>query len=144
MGPVGLGGLGLLHAAWALGWRWPGGSDEAWAERIGGSTEMPTKAETWTMAVVLAGAAGVVAASTSSALRPPLLRRGVRLAAWGGSAVLIGRALYFLPQDLTGEPGVFNKLDLAVYAPLSATLGICIANGLRRSAHEVATASHAA
>jgi hypothetical protein len=135
----GLGGLGLLHAAWALGWRWPSGSDEAWAERIGGSTEMPTDAEIWMMALILISGSGVVAASTSNSLRPGRVRRLLRLAAWGGSAVLIGRALYFLPQDVTGDPGIFNKLDLTVYAPLSATLGVCIATSLRRSAHAAAS-----
>ncbi|NYI80257.1 DUF3995 domain-containing protein [Nocardioides panzhihuensis] len=139
VGPVGLGGLGLLHAAWALGWRWPGGSDEAWAERLGGTTEMPTDAETWMMALVLIGGSGVVAASSSDTLRPPLVRRLVRFAAWGGSAALIGRALYFLPQDLAGDPGIFDKLDLTVYAPLSATLGICIATSLRRSTRRAVT-----
>lgn len=139
VGPVGLGGLGLLHAAWALGWRWPGGSDEAWAERIGGSTEMPTDAATWMMALALISGSGVVMASTSSTLRPGRVRRLLRLAAWSGSAILIGRALYFLPQDVIGVPGIFNKLDLTVYAPLSATLGVCIATSLRRSAHAAAT-----
>lgn len=131
IGPVGLGGIGAVHAAWALGWRWPGGTDEAWAERIGGSTEMPTATATWTMALLSFAGSGVVAASTSSHLRPGTARRLLRIASWGGSVVLLARALYFLPQDLAGDRGVFNTLDMTVYAPLSAALGTCIAASLR-------------
>ena len=32
--PAALAGLGVLHAAWALGWRRPGGDDEAFAATI--------------------------------------------------------------------------------------------------------------
>ena len=136
VGPVGLGGLGLLHVAWAMGWRWPGGSDEAWAERVAGTTEMPTVAETWSAAVVLLGAAGVVGAANSHAARLRPMRRVVRLAAWGAAGVLIGRSVFFLPADLSGRAGIFNKLDMTVYAPLSAFLGTSIAASLRRTARE--------
>lgn len=141
VGPVGLGALGAMHAAWALGWRWPGGTDEAWAERIAGSTELPTAAQTWMMALVLFGGAAVVTTSTSSSLRTGTARKLLRTASWGGAAVLLARALYFLPQDFAHDRGVFNKLDLAVYAPLSATLGLCIAWSLRRSVRPTAITS---
>jgi hypothetical protein len=42
--PVGSGSLGVLHPAWALGRRWPGGTGEARAERLSGSTELPSTA----------------------------------------------------------------------------------------------------
>ncbi len=134
VGPVGLGILGVLHAAWALGWRWPGGSDDAWAERLSGSTELPSVTATWGMAVGLLGAAGAVATANSHTLRPGRVRKSFRLAAWGIAAGLLGRAAFFLPSDLTGDTGIFGKLDLAVYAPTSAVLGISIAGSLRRTA----------
>jgi len=35
--PANLVALAALHAAWALGWRWPGGSDRECVETVGGS-----------------------------------------------------------------------------------------------------------
>ncbi|PSL07034.1 uncharacterized protein DUF3995 [Haloactinopolyspora alba] len=134
VGPAGLAGLGAVHAAWALGWRWPGGTDEAWAERLAGSPEMPSTAATWAMALGLTGAAGAVSAAHSRRLRPGRLHTAARLASWGMAAGLLGRSVYFLPSDLTGDTTIFDRLDLTVYAPLSAFLGVSIAAGLRHTA----------
>jgi uncharacterized protein YbjT (DUF2867 family) len=63
--------------------------------------------------------------------------RPVRLVpTWDG---IFDSTIYFLPQDVRDVPGIFNKLDLTVYAPLSATLCVCIATSLRRAAHAAAT-----
>lgn len=134
VGPVGLTSLGVVHAAWALGWRWPGGTDEAWAERLSGSPEAPSAAATWVVALGLTGAAGAVAMANAPGLRSGWLRTSARLVSWGMAAGLLGRAVYFLPSDLTGDTDIFDRLDLAVYAPLSAALGISIASSLRRTA----------
>ena len=46
--PTALTGLAALHAAWALGWRWPGGSDRELAERVvGPGAELPQPEMIW-------------------------------------------------------------------------------------------------
>ncbi len=57
IGPIGLGGAAALHVAWAFGRRWRGGSDRAWAELIGGTTKLPTAAETSDVTALLSVAA---------------------------------------------------------------------------------------
>jgi hypothetical protein len=54
--PAALSGLAALHAAWALGWRWPGGSDRAWADRvIGAGAGVPPDAASWSVAACSSG-----------------------------------------------------------------------------------------
>ena len=129
-----------LHAAWALGWRWPGGSDEAFAERIVSSGELPPAWATWLVAGLLATAAGIVRATARGATQP-LLRAGT----WTLAAVLMTRGVAFLVYDTVNDfDTVYTRLDAAVYAPLSLALGLGAASvALQRSATPVAAASGA-
>jgi len=118
--PTALTGLAALHAAWALGWRWPGGSDRELAERVvGPGAELPQPEMIWAVASLLAVAAGSVRAAAGGARGP------VRAAAWGVAGVLTARGLIAIPVDLAGglEP-IFNRLDLALYSPLALGLGL--------------------
>jgi len=127
--PGALVGLAALHAAWALGWRWPGGSDRELAERVlSGGTELPPEWATWAVALALTGAAVVVrgAASTEP---PPLVRR----LAWGVAGVFLIRGAASPPMDLIrGSDGLYERLDLAIYSPLCLVLGAGTAALARR------------
>jgi hypothetical protein len=117
--PTVLGALAALHAAWALGWRWPGGDDRAFAERVvgHGATEVPPAAATWAVAVALLAAAGIVAGAAASD------DRRLRLATLGIAAVLAARGALFIPLDLVGGvDDVYERLDLAIYSPLCLAL----------------------
>ena len=117
--PVTLAGLSALHAAWALGWRWPGGDDEAFAERvIGYGAAVPPAGLTWLVAGLLAGAAGVV--RTASHPQPPAAARN---ATWILAAVLFARGAVSIPVDVVrGFDAPYERLDITVYSPLSLAL----------------------
>lgn len=86
--PTTLTACAALHAAWALGWRWPGGSDQAFAEhvfsertrvRLGSGGVVPVAA-TWAVALALLGSAAIVG-TVGTGTRS----RALRGAAWGVS-----------------------------------------------------------
>jgi hypothetical protein len=117
--PIALAGLAGLHAAWALGWRWPGGSDQALAERVAGAEELPSETATWVVAGGLLGAATVVVAADRG-----IRGRAVRLAAWAVAAAFLARSVAYLPSDLGGGVETpFDRLDLALYSPLCLAIG---------------------
>lgn len=121
--------LAGLHAAWALGWTWPGGSEHALAERVVGADELPPESAVWGMAAVLLAAAGLVASAARGARA-----RTVRIAAWGVAAGLLVRGVVLLPSDLLGGLDTpFERLDLAVYSPLCLALGAGAATVLWRT-----------
>ena len=132
--PAVLVALAALHASWALGSYWPASSESELAEyvltdgerhRLGGN--LPSAALTWAVALSLAGAAAVVRAAASGP-RPRWLRR----AAWGVGAVFFVRAVAYLPSDLIGGPeDTYQRLDLALYAPLCLGLAAGTAIVLR-------------
>jgi hypothetical protein len=117
--PATLAALAGLHAAWALGWRWPGGDDRAFAERIigHGVTEAPPAAATWAVAGALLAAAGIVGAAA---------RRDdhrLRVASAAVAAVFAARGALFIPLDLAGGlDEIYDRLDLAIYSPLCLAL----------------------
>jgi Protein of unknown function (DUF3995) len=128
--------LAALHAAWALGWRWPGGDDRGLAERVLSRSErerlgpgaLPSAPLTWTVAAALLSAAGIVRAAGGGAPRP------VRGAAWAVSAVFLARGALSIPADLAGGPeDAYQRLDLAIYSPLSLALGAGTAAAVARS-----------
>lgn len=128
--PCSLVGLAGLHVAWALGWRWPGGSDREFAERVlGHGADVPPAAATWAVAVALLASAGIVgtaAAGTTS--------RTLRLATWGVSGAFLARGALFIPVDLArGFDQIYERLDLAIYSPLCLALGAGTAALARRS-----------
>ncbi len=118
--PVALTGLAALHAAWALGWRWPGGSDRAFADRVvGEGAAVPPEPATWAVAALLVGAAGMVGAAGRGAGSVP-----VRAGALGVAGVLLARSAVGLASSAAGGfDTVYQRLDLAVYSPLSLALG---------------------
>lgn len=129
--PGSLAALACLHAAWALGWRWPGGNDRAFAERVigYGAAEVPPAAATWAVALALLGAA-VTARTTAGGTQS----RALRLATWGVSGVLLARGAISIPVDLArGFDEIYERLDIAVYSPLCLALGIGTAALARRA-----------
>lgn len=117
--PAALTGIAALHVAWALGWRWPGGSDAAFAERVLSSGRLPPDWATWTVAGLLTGAAGVVrAASVGSGFTP------VRAGALAVAAALLARGSGGLALSLAGGLETpYERLDVKVYSPLCLALG---------------------
>lgn len=115
--PASLLGVAAIHAAWASGWRWPGGTDAALAERVfGAGAELPAAALTW----AVAGALGVAAA----VVRLTATRRAMPMVTWLVAGVLGVRGLAFVPVDLAGGLNeTFSRLDLALYSPLCLALG---------------------
>ncbi|MGH2823592.1 MAG: DUF3995 domain-containing protein, partial [Thermoleophilaceae bacterium] len=93
--PGTLAGLAALHGAWALGWRWPGSSDQELADYVVGyGAGLPSAGLTWAVAALLLAAAATVRAGANGARGP------VRKAAWGVSGVLLARGLVSIPIDL--------------------------------------------
>jgi len=118
--PAVLAALGALHAAWALGSPWPAGSREELAEAVLSASEgMPPDAATWAVAAALLGAAAVVRRAAGPA---PSAR--VRALALAIAAAFLARSVAYLPSDLLGGlETTYQRLDLAVYAPLCAAIG---------------------
>lgn len=119
--PVALAAIAAIHAAWAIGWRWPGGSDNALAERVVGSgAELPPKTAIWAVAVLLGGAAASVAAVGAGRGE-----RALRVATWSLAGILAVRGALSIPIHLVGGLNtVYARLDLAIYSPLSLALGV--------------------
>jgi hypothetical protein len=119
--PVVLGAIAVVHAAWALGWRWPGGTDEALAERVvGAGAELPPVPIVWVVAAALATAAAVIAAAAAGR-RERVLRAGT----WCIAGVLVARGALYAPIDLVGGlDSIYARLDLALYSPLCVALGL--------------------
>jgi Protein of unknown function (DUF3995) len=119
--PTVLAAIAAVHAAWALGWRWPGHDDESLAERVvGAGAQLPAEPLVWAVAGLLTGAAGSVAA-VGAGRREQL----VRSAAWSVAGVLLVRGAAYIPVDLIGGlDSEYARLDLAIYSPLSLALGL--------------------
>ena len=117
--PGTLAGIAAVHAAWALGWRWPGGSDEAFAERVISSSELPPEWATCAVAGLLAGAAGMVRV-TARGSDSTVFRAG----AWTVAGVLLARGAAGLGASAaSGLDSIYARLDVAVYSPLCLALG---------------------
>lgn len=117
--PVALAGIAAVHAGWALGWRWPGGTDEAFAERVMGSGELPPEWASWAVAGLLACAAGMVRA-TAGGSDSTVLRAG----AWTVAGVLLARGAFGMGASAaSGLDSIYARLDVAVYSPLCLALG---------------------
>jgi hypothetical protein len=118
--PATLAAIAALHAAWALGWRWPGGSDRALAETVvGPGAELPPPAAAWAVSGSLALAAGLVAAAAR-----PGAGRLVRVGAKAVAGALLLRGAAGPVGDLAGGlDGRYERLDLLLYSPLCLTLG---------------------
>jgi hypothetical protein len=129
--PPALAALAVLHAAWALGSNWPADNQRELAERVlADETKMPPVWATWAVALGLGGAAGVV--RRAAAGRPSTL---VRRLTQGIAAVFLVRGAVFVPIDLVrGRRGVYERLDLAIYSPLSLALGAGAAAVAKRAA----------
>lgn len=132
--PAVLVGLAALHASWALGSSWPAGSASELAEYVLSDDErhrlagdLPPAALTSAVALALAGAAAAVRAAASGA-RPRWLRR----AGWGVAAAFFARGVAYVPSDLVGGPqDTYQRLDLALYAPLCLALAAGTATVVR-------------
>jgi Protein of unknown function (DUF3995) len=139
--PGALTAIGGLHAAWALGWRWPGGNDAEFAEQVvGNGAELPPTWATWAVAAALVAAAAVVRRAANGA------NGRIRVAAWAVAATFTARGLVFIPIDLAGGlEGPYEPLDLAIYSPTALAIGLGTAWLLkqagRRNALPVSSAS---
>jgi hypothetical protein len=129
--PLTLAALSALHVAWALGSAWPAGSRDALAEAVLSSSEgMPPDWASWAVAGGLIGAA--VAVRRAARGTPSTRARAAALAVAG--AFLL-RSVAYLPSDLAGGlETVYQRLDLAVYAPLCLAIGVGTAAIVRRHA----------
>ena len=118
--------IAALHAAWALGWRWPGGSDQALADHVvGHGAELPPDWLSGVVAAMLLTGAGVVRAGAGGRLR---------LAAWAVAGVLLVRGAVYVPIDLAvGLDDTYSRLDLALYSPLCLGLGAATVRLLSRA-----------
>lgn len=131
--PILLAGVAVIHGAWALGWRWPGGNDRAFAERVlgYGATEVPPAAATWAVAVGLLGAAAIVRAVAEGSSSQWLRRATSAI-----STVLLARGAISIPVDfIRGFDHIYERLDLAIYSPLCLALGAGAAVIAHRAAH---------
>ncbi len=128
--PATLTAIAGLHAAWALGWRWPGGDDRAFAERVVGygAAEAPPAAATWAVASALLGAAAIVRTTAGGTQS-----RGLRRATWGVAGVFLARGAFGLSAAaIRGFDEIYERLDAAVYSPLCLALGAGTAAVARR------------
>jgi hypothetical protein len=114
--PGTLAAIAALHAAWALGWRWPGGSDQALADHVvGHGAALPPDWLTWLVAATLLAGAAIVRAGARGRWRP---------AAGAVAGVLLARGVVYIPIDLAGGlDDTYSRLDLAIYSPLCLALG---------------------
>ncbi len=113
-------GIAVLHGVWAAGSSWPARDFDALAESVISSAEMPPNWATWTVAGMLTGAAGAVAAVGAGRRERPL-----RAATWTTAGVLTARGALFPPVDLAGGLNTeVQRLDLLVYSPLCLALGL--------------------
>ncbi len=137
--PSALAGLGLLHASWARGGRWPGGSDAGLAALVLSRAErdmlvrrtgreLPPVWLTWAVATGLLAAAGVAGATTAGH-RSLVLRGG----ACAVATVLFARgAAGLLDGARHGFDERYRVLDVAVYSPLCLALAASIVQSIRR------------
>jgi hypothetical protein len=117
--PAALAGIAAVHAAWALGWRWPGGSDKAFAERVIGTGELPPEWATWAVAGLLASAAAMVR-TTARGSHSTVSRAG----SWTVAGVLLARGTAGMGVSAArGLDSIYSRLDAFVYSPLCLTLG---------------------
>jgi len=138
--PAVLTALAAVHASWALGSYWPANSERELAQYVLSGSEreqldggLPSAALTSAVAVALAGAAAIVRAAAAGP-RSPWLRR----AAWGVAAVFFVRGVAYLPSDLIGGlEDTYQRLDLALYAPLCLGLAAGTAVVLRQTAGSI-------
>jgi hypothetical protein len=121
--------IAAFHAAWALGWRWPGGSDQALADHVvGHGAELPPDWLTWVVAAALLTGAAVVRTGARGA------RGRLRPAAWAVAGVLLARGAVYVPIDLAGGlDDTYSRLDLAIYSPLCLALGAGTVRLLKRA-----------
>lgn len=131
--------LGLLHASWAAGGRWPGHTDAGLAALVLSRAErdtlvrrtgreLPPVSLTWAVAGGLFAAAGVVGATAaghrSRALRSAAVAVAVALSVRGVAGIVDGLRC--------GLDERYRRLDLAVYSPLCLALAAGTVAGLRR------------
>jgi hypothetical protein len=117
--PAALAAISALHAAWALGWRWPGGSDAAFVERVVRNGKLPPAAACWAVAGLLATAAGIVRADARGSAST-LVRSGT----WTIATVFLARGSSSLAYDaVKGLGTTYRRYDATIYSPLSLALG---------------------
>ncbi len=118
--PTGLLTIAALHAAWALGWRWPGRSDRELAETVvGPGAKLPSPSAVLAVAGALTLAASLVGAATR-----PEASRLVRTGAWGVAGTLLLRGVVGPFTDIAGGlDDRYERLDLLLYSPLCLVLG---------------------
>lgn len=117
--PAALTGIGAVHGAWALGWRWPGGTDQTMAERVTSTGTLPPPTAVWAVAAGLCGAAAATARTAAG--RGGMPSRGVTSAL--AAALTIRGAGYLVRDVVRGVRTPFEQLDLRIYSPLCLALG---------------------
>jgi Protein of unknown function (DUF3995) len=135
--PATIAGVAVVHGAWAAGWHWPGGSEEALAQRVlsSSSTAMPPGALTWLVAGIFAASAAAVAATARGAGG-----RRARRATWATAGVFAARGVLGPLSDAFTGMGTYERLDLAIYSPLCLAVAAGTATVAWRAGERPATA----
>jgi Protein of unknown function (DUF3995) len=122
---AGLGGVAVLHAAWARGSSFPARDRSSLADRVAGRETMPGALPCLAVAGALTAAAAVVGGA-------PVRRRRAAVAAT--SAALLARGAVGLAAGMPtpSESPRFRRLDRALYSPACLVLGAAALTGLRK------------
>jgi Protein of unknown function (DUF3995) len=130
-------GIGGLHAAWGLGFTWPGTDAASLASKVIGGTNLATPAECFVVAGLLATASGFIHARTrptgrlGRVIHAPIPALGV--CSIGGVLALRG-ALGWIgsASNLLRTTSEFRRNNLVLYSPLCLALaaGAFWANGV--------------
>ncbi len=129
---AGLGGLSLLHGAWAAGSTWPAADAEGLADLVVGRRPFPGPAATGVVAGRLGVIAGAVAAvrPTSDPSDGAPGPQVVRLLCRSAALVLVvrgGGGLVVSAAGLGEASDRFRRWDLRLYSPAALGLGAATA-----------------
>lgn len=130
---TGLGAAAVLHAAWATGSTWPAANHDELADLVVGRRPFPSATLTWVVVGLLASAAGITAAASTTASH----RRWVRLGARGVGTALLARGiggLVLSSNQIANSTAAYRHNDLRIYSPLCLVLGTAAIESVRKGA----------
>ena len=121
---AGLGAVAALHALWATGSSWPRQDHDSLADLVVGQRPFPSRAATWTVAGMLAGASMTIARSAGATSAISLQHRRL-VTVTSGALLLRGVAgLVVSAVGIGDSTSEFRRWDLRLYSPLCIALGL--------------------